>query len=146
MVLVQKWPFFQLFFFCNLGQENVFYNILEWKTIFYAIKPTSSKIDIFAKGLIDGFGPKIAISPTFFFLANLGHWNIFYDILEQKIAYLGYKNNKFKKLKTWHFCKLVNPCFLSKNCHFFNFFFLGTLGQEYVLYDILEREIAFLGY
>ena len=81
-----------------------------------------------------------------FFLANLGHWNIFYDILEQKNAYLGYKNNKFKKLKTWHFCKGVNPWFWSKNCHFFNFFFLGNLGQENVFYDILERENAFLGY
>ena len=31
MVLVQKRPFFQLFFFDNIGQENVFYNILEQK-------------------------------------------------------------------------------------------------------------------
>ena len=29
MVLVQKWPFFQLFFLGNKGQENVFYDILE---------------------------------------------------------------------------------------------------------------------
>ena len=29
MVLVQKWPFFQLFFLGNIGQENVFYDILE---------------------------------------------------------------------------------------------------------------------
>ena len=31
MVLVQKWPFFQLFFLGNIGQENVFYDILERK-------------------------------------------------------------------------------------------------------------------
>ena len=32
MVLVQKWPCFQLFFFLrNIDQENVFYNILEQK-------------------------------------------------------------------------------------------------------------------
>ena len=31
MVLVQKWPFFQLFFLGNIGQENVFYDILEQK-------------------------------------------------------------------------------------------------------------------
>ena len=31
MVLVQKWPFFQLFFLGNIGQENVFYDILELK-------------------------------------------------------------------------------------------------------------------
>ena len=31
MVLVQKWSFFQLFFLGNIGQENVFYDILERK-------------------------------------------------------------------------------------------------------------------
>ena len=31
MVLVQKWPIFQLFFLGNIGQENVFYDILEQK-------------------------------------------------------------------------------------------------------------------
>ena len=31
MVLVQKGPFFQLFFLGNIGQENVFYDILERK-------------------------------------------------------------------------------------------------------------------
>ena len=58
MVLVQKWPFFQLFFLGNIGQENVFY-----------------------------------------------------DILEQKNAFLGYKNKKFKKTKNWYFSKGVNPWF-----------------------------------
>ena len=34
MVLVQKWPFFQLFFLGNIGKENVFYDILERKNAF----------------------------------------------------------------------------------------------------------------
>ena len=38
MVLVQKWPFFQLFFLANLGQENIFYDILEQKNAFLAYK------------------------------------------------------------------------------------------------------------
>ena len=46
MVLVEKWPFFQLLFLGNIVQEN-----------------------------------------------------FFYDILERKIAFLGYKNNKFKTAK-----------------------------------------------
>ena len=29
MVLVQKWPFYQLFFLGNIDRENVFYDILE---------------------------------------------------------------------------------------------------------------------
>ena len=32
MVLVQKWQFFQLFFLGSIGQDNVFYDILERKT------------------------------------------------------------------------------------------------------------------
>ena len=70
-----------------------------------------------------GFGPKMAIFPTFFFLANIGKENVFYNILQRKNAFLGYKNKKFKKSKYWHFSKGVNPWFCSKNGHFSNFFF-----------------------
>ena len=59
------------------------------------MKTRSSKsrnIDIFPKGLTHGFGPKMAIFSTFFFLGNIGQENIFYDILERKNAFLGYKN------------------------------------------------------
>ena len=70
MVLVQKWPFFNLFFWGNIGQEN-----------------------------------------------------IFYDILERKNAFLGYKKKKFKKSKKGFFFKGVNPWFWSKNDHFSKIFF-----------------------
>ena len=70
----------------------------------------------------------------------------FYDILERKNAFLGYKNKKFKKSKNWHFSKGVNPWFWSKNGHFSNFYFLGNIGQENVFYDILEQKDVFLGY
>ena len=93
MVLVQKWPFFQIFFLGNIEQENVFY-----------------------------------------------------DILERKNAFLGYKNKKFKKWKNWHFSKGVNPWFSFKNGHFSNFVFLGNIVQENIFYDILEGKNAFLSY
>ena len=70
MVLIQKWPFFQLFFFCNLGQENVFYDILERKNAFLVDKNKKfkkSKNGHFSKGLTHGFGPKMGIFPSFFF-------------------------------------------------------------------------------
>ena len=38
MVLVQKWPFFNLFFSGNIGKENVFYDILEQKNAFLGYK------------------------------------------------------------------------------------------------------------
>ena len=31
--------------------------------------------------------------------------NVFYDILERKNTFLGYKTYKFKKSKNWHFFK-----------------------------------------
>ena len=36
---------------------------------------------------------------TFFFLGNIGKENVFDDIQERKISFLGYKNNKLKKSK-----------------------------------------------
>ena len=44
----------------------------------------------------------MAIFPTFFFLGNIGKEIVFYDILKQKNAFLGYK---IKKSKNWHFSK-----------------------------------------
>ena len=101
MVLVQKWPFFQLFFLGNIGLENILYDILEGKNAFLGFKKGSSKsrkIHIFPKGLTHGFGPKMAIFLTFF-LGNIGQENIVYDIVERKNAFLSYKNKKLKKSK-----------------------------------------------
>ena len=70
MVLVLKWPFFELFFLDNIGQENVFDDILEPKNAFLGYKNKNfkkSKNWHFPKGLTHGFGPKMAIFPTFFF-------------------------------------------------------------------------------
>ena len=66
----QKWPFFNFFSLRNIGQENVFYDILQRKNavlIFKNKKFKQSKNWHFLKGLTDGFGPKMAIFPTFFF-------------------------------------------------------------------------------
>ena len=81
-----------------------------------------------------------------FFLGTIGQENVFYDILKRKNTFLGYKNKKFKKSKNWHFSKGDNPWFSWKNGHFSNFFFLGTIGQENVFYDILKWKNTFLGY
>ena len=69
MVLVKNWPFFHLFFKDNIGQENVFY-----------------------------------------------------DILERKNAFLGYKNTKLKKSEHLDFSKVVSPWFWPKIGHFSLFF------------------------
>ena len=92
---------FSTFFLGNIGKENVFYDILERKNALEGNKNkkfNSRKIDVFPKGLTDGFGPKMAIFSTFFF-GSIGQENVSYQILERKNAFLGYKKKKFKKSK-----------------------------------------------
>ena len=60
---------FPTFFLGNIGQENVFSEILERENDFLGYKKRSlksRKIDIFPKRLIHGFSPKMAIFLTFF--------------------------------------------------------------------------------
>ena len=99
MVFVQKWPFFQIFFLGNIGQENVFYDILERKNAFLGYKnKKSKKFKNWHFSKTHGFGPKMAIFPTFF-QGNMGQENIFYDSLERKDAFLGYKNKIVEKVE-----------------------------------------------
>ena len=102
MVLVPKWPFFDLFFLGNIGQENVFYDILEPKNAFLFYKNTKfkkSKNQHFCKGVNPWFWSKNGHFSTFFFLGNIGQENVFYDIVETKNAFLGFKNTKLEKSK-----------------------------------------------
>ena len=141
--------FGNLFILGNVGQENVFYNILERENSFLDYKNTNfkkSKNWHFSKGVNPQFWSKNGHFGNFFILGNVGQENVFYNILERENSFLDYKNTNFKKSKNWHFSKGVNPQFWSKNGHFGNFFILGNVGQENVFYNILERENAFLGY
>ena len=61
MVLVQKWPFFQLFFLGSFGQENVIYDILERKNALLSYKNKklkNSKNWHFSKGVNPWFWSK----------------------------------------------------------------------------------------
>ena len=126
MVLVQKWPFFELFFLGKIGQENILNDILEQKNVFLGYKNKmlkKSKNWDFSKGVNPWFWSKNGHFLHFLFLGIIGQENVFHDILERKKAFLGYKNKKFKKSKNWHFSKGVNPWFWSKNGLFSNFLF-----------------------
>ena len=126
MVLVQKWPFFQLFFLGNIGQENVFYDILEGKNAFLSYKNKKfkkSKNGHFSKGVNPWFWSKNGHFSNFFFFGNIGQENVFYDILEGKNAFLSYKNKKFKKSKNDIFPKGLTHGFGPKMAIFPTFFF-----------------------
>ena len=101
MVFVQKWPFLQIFFLGNIGQENVFYDILERKNGFLGYekkKFQNSKNSHFSHG----FCLKMAVFESFFFRLNRpGKWLLRY--CRTKNAFLGYKKNRFKKSKSGHF-------------------------------------------
>ena len=134
------------FFLGTIGQENVFYDILQPKNSFLGYKNKKfkkSKNWHFSKGVNPWFWSKNGHFSKLFFLDNIGQENVFYDVLEQKKAFLGYKNKKFKKSKNCHFSKGVNPAFWYKNGHFSKLFFLGNIGKENVFHDILEQKQPF---
>ena len=51
----------------------------------------------------------------------LNQKKVFYDILDDRNAFLDYKNKKLKKLKNWGFSKGVSPWFWSKIGNFSRF-------------------------
>ena len=87
MVLVQKRPFFNFFFLGNIGQENVFYDILDLKNDFLTYKNKKfkkSKNWHFPKRVNPWFWSKNCHFSNFFFWGNIGQKNVFYHILERK--------------------------------------------------------------
>ena len=133
----------------NMGQENVFYDILERKNACLGYKNNTfknSKNWHFSEGVNPWSWSKNGHFFDLYFLGNIGKEKVFYDILERKNAFLGYKKKKFRNWKNWHFSKGVNPWFWTKNGHFSNFYFLGNTCQENDFNDTLERKNAFLDY
>ena len=96
------------FFLGNIGQKNVFYDILERKNCLSRLwkqeVQTVEKLTFFQTGY-----PMVLVQkwPFFqlFFLGDIGQKNVFYHILERKNSFPGYiKKKKFKKSKklTFH--------------------------------------------
>ena len=112
--LVQKWPFFQLFFFKQFRKGKCLLPYSRKKNSFLGYKKKKlkkSKNWHFSQGVNPWFWSKNGHFFNFSFLSYLGHENVFQDILERKNAFLGYKKKKYKKSKKCHFSKGVNPWF-----------------------------------
>ena len=86
-------------FLGNIGQENIFYDMLERKNAFLKCKKKklkkSKNWNFCCKGVNPWFWSKNGYF-SIVFLGNIGEENFFYDILERKNAFLGYQNSKFK--------------------------------------------------
>ena len=83
------------FFLGNIGQENVFDDILERKNAFLGYKKKKlkkSKNSHFSKGVNPWFWSKNNRFSNFFFRQYRPGKNVFYDILERK--------NTFKAIRT----------------------------------------------
>ena len=105
---------------CVLNQEKVFYDILDESNAFLDYenkKLKKSKNRVFPKGFVYGFGQKLVVFLDFYFRENrpekcfLNQKKVFYDILDDRNAFLDYKNKKLKKFKNWDFSKVVSPWF-----------------------------------
>ena len=143
MVLIQKWPFFQLFFFGNIGYENFFYDILERKIAFVGYKNKKfKKSKNFSNGVNLLFWSK---NSHFFFLeGNIGQQNVFYDILERKIAFLGYKKTRSSKSRKIDiFPKGLTHGFGPKMAIFISFFFRQyTTGKSLIRYSKTKKRLS----
>ena len=71
---------------------------------------------------------------------------MFYDILEQKNGFLGYKNKKSKKSKIEFFPKGLLYAFGQKLVIFANFYFREYTPEKCVLrYSRTKKKVAFKG-
>ena len=149
MVVVQKWPYFQFFFFLgDIHQENVFYDILERKNDFLVCKSkkfNKSKNWLFSKGVNPWFWSKYGHLSKCLFLGNLGQEMSFTIFWNAKRPVLAIKTRSSKSLKIDIFPKgLTHGC--GSKMGIFPSVFSGNIGQENVFYDILERKNVFLSY
>ena len=106
-----------------------------------AIKTASSKsgkIAIFAKGLTHGFGPKLAISQSFF-QALQSRKMCFTIFQNKKTPFQAIKTASSKSGKNCDFCKGVNPWFWFKIGHFSIFCFQAIQGRKMCL-TIFQNE------
>ena len=116
-----KGAIFPFFFFGNIGKENVFSDILEWKNKFLCNKN---------------------IKLVFFTLDK--RENVFYEILERINNFIRYKNKTFEKSKNWDFSKRVSLLLWSKTGHFPTFFFFWQYRQGKCIfwYSRVKKQVS----
>ena len=100
----------------------------------------------FYRGLLMVFFQKWPLFPPVF-LGNISQDNVFYNILEQKNACLGYRKKTLKKSKNWHFSERGYLMVLVQKWPFFHtFFFRQYSPGKCLLRYSSKKKKAFLGY
>ena len=133
-LLVQKQPFFQLFFPAIQAKKMSFTIFQNEKTPSQAIKTRSSKsrkLEIFPKRLTHGFVPKIAIFPSLFFRQyGLGKYLLRHS--RTKKASLGYQK-KVEQVRKLTFFQRGLPMLLVQKWPFLQPFFQAILVRKMYL-------------
>ena len=125
MVLVQKWPFFNLFFRGNIGQEIVLYDILERKNAFLGYKNKKfkkSKNLHFSKGVNPWLWSKNGHFSTFSFEAIQARKLSCTIFQNEKTPFQGIKTRSSKSPKIDIFPKGLTHGFGQKMASFQLFF------------------------
>ena len=143
MVLVQKWPFLQ-FFFWAIQTRQMSFTIFQSKKIpFQRIKTRSSKsrkIDILV--LVQ----KWPFFLLFFFLGNIDQENVFYDILERKKRpFQAIKTRSLKRRKIDIFVKGLTHGFGKKTAIFQTLFFQAIQTWKMSFTIFWNKKIPFQG-
>ena len=119
-----------------------FYDILEQKKPFQAIKKRSSKtrnIDIFPKGLTDGFGKKMVIFHNLFFQAKWPRKMSFTIFYNEKTPFQAKKNKISKSRKIDIFPKALTHGFGPKMAIFPTCFFQAIQARK-MSFTIFQNE------
>ena len=133
MVLVQKWPFFQL-------ERNNFF--LGYKNKKFK---KSKNCLFFQNGLLQGLGPKMVIFPSSFFLARQARKMSFTIFQNEKTPFQAIKTRSSKSRKIAIFPKRLSHGFGPKMAFFPTFFFRQCRpGKCLLRYSRTKK--AFLGY
>ena len=138
-----------MFFFKAIQARKMCFMIFQnKKTVFQALKTRSSKsrkIEIFSKGVVHGFRPKLAIFPCFFFKAIQARKMCFMIFQNEITFFQALKTRSSKSRKIEIFSKGLVHGFQLKLAIFY-VFLIGNIGQENVFNDILEQKHGFLGF
>ena len=119
------------------------------KTPFQAIKtrsPKTRKIDIFPKGLTHGFGPKMAIFPTFLFYSKQTRKMSFGIFQNEKTPVQAIKTRSLKTRKTVIFSKGLTHGFGPKMAIFPTCFFQEIQARKMSFTIFQNEKNAFLHY
>ena len=142
-----KMAIFPTFFFQAIQAKKMSYTIFQnEKTPFQAIKTRSSKspkIDIFPKGLSHGFGPKMAIFPTFFFQAIQARKMSFTIFYIEKTPLQPIKTKSSKSRKTDIFPKGLTHSFGPKLAIVPNYFFQAIQARKMYLTIFWKEKTPF---